>query len=218
MNKSTTSHNGFFLSLEGPEGAGKSTQGKLLAKKLRAKGHDVLEVREPGGTPLGEELRRLIKHFGGPESVCDEAELLMFGASRAQLVDRVIIPHLKKGGVVICDRFADSTTAYQAGARGVDPKFVQAMHSYTVKGYWPDMTLFFDLNPSKGRERAILRSGSTVPADRLEAESLAFHQQVYQSYLQIAKDNTERYVIIDADRDIDSIQQDVQREVLHAIS
>ena len=105
--------NGLFITFEGPEGAGKSTQVQLLADKFRAEGRDVLLTREPGGTYIGEEIRRLVKEVKGEDGACDETELLLFSASRAQLMRRVILPHLEKGGVAICDRFADSTTPYQ---------------------------------------------------------------------------------------------------------
>jgi len=208
--------NGFFITLEGPEGAGKSTQSRMLAEKLKSLGYDVIETREPGGTALGEELRRLIKHFDAPGAVCDEAELLMFGASRAQLVKDIIAPQLQKGGIVICDRFADSSMAYQVYARNLDINFANKMYDFTVKSYTPNLTLLFDLDVAKGRVRTYKRSGTTKPTDRLEAESLDFHRSVREGYLQIAKENAERFRIIDAEQDINMVH-DAVMEVINNV-
>ncbi len=200
--------NGFFITLEGPEGAGKSTQIRLLANKLRQ--YDVLETREPGGTVLGEKLRQLIKHFDGPEKVTPETELLLFGACRAQLVQHVIRPQLQNGGIVICDRFADSTTVYQGVARGLDSDFIEHMHSFTVGSCWPNLTFLLDLDVDTGFERSFLRNGARDPADRIEAESRAFHQKVRQGFLNLAKQHADRIKVIDASRK----PEDVHRQIL----
>jgi dTMP kinase len=187
--------NGFFITFEGPEGAGKSTQINLLAEALCGRGMDVLTTREPGGTPLGEELRRLIKHFGGPEAVCDEAELLMFGASRAQIMNHVIRPHLQAGGVVLCDRFADSTTVYQGVARGLDTEFIERLHEFTLGHRWPDLTFLLDVTVDVGFARAHARSAGG-PVDRIEAESRQFHEAVRQGFLDLAKRHPERFRVL----------------------
>jgi dTMP kinase len=186
---------GIFITFEGPEGAGKTTQIELLAEVLRARGMNVLTTREPGGTPLGEELRELIKHFGGPDAVCDEAELLMFGASRAQLMAHVIQPHLDGGGVVLCDRFADSTTVYQGTARGLDADFIERLHEFTLGHRWPDLTFLLDVPVDVGFARAHARAAGG-PVDRIEAESRQFHEAVRQGFLDLAKRHAERFRIL----------------------
>ncbi len=190
---------GWFISLEGPEAVGKSTQLPLLAEALRSRGHEVVVTREPGGTPLGEELRALIKHFGMPESVCPEAELLMLGASRAQLVRDVVRPHLEAGHVVISDRFADSTTVYQGAARGLDMQFVTALHEFCVGGCWPDLTLLIDLDVASSASRCRARTGEAEAgkgADRFESEGGVFHATVRQGFLDLAAAHRERIVAV----------------------
>jgi dTMP kinase len=205
------SKSGLLITFEGPEGAGKSTQINLLADVLRARGRDVLTTREPGGTPLGEELRRLVKHFGGPDSVCDEAELLLFGASRAQLMDHVIRPHLAKGGVVLCDRFADSTTVYQGVARGLDTAFIERLHEFTLGHRWPDLTFLLDVSIEIGFARAHARSAGG-PGDRIEAESRQFHQAVRQGFLDLAKQHPERFRVLSGEAE----PADIHRQILEA--
>ena len=196
---SRTIQGGFFITFEGPEGAGKTTQIRLLEKTLGDRGFAVKVTREPGGTLLGERLRELIKHFDGPEGVAPEAELLMFGASRAQHVRLVIQPHLAAGGIVLCDRFADSTTVYQGTARGLDRAFIEAMHRFTMGARWPDLTFLLDLEVDTGFERAQRRQLATPgPADRIEAESRAFHEAVRQGFLQLAQADPRRFRVIAA--------------------
>ena len=207
-----TDSQGIFITLEGPEGAGKSTQIDRLSTALTAQGRDVLCTREPGGTALGEELRRLIKHFGKPGEVCPEAELLMFGASRAQLMREVIVPHLRTGGVVISDRFADSTTVYQGIARKLDPDFIERMHALTLSGRWPDLTLLLDLEPSAGLSRTRGRRGQAAP-DRIEAESGEFHEAVRAGFLKLAEAHPERIKIIRADAPPDEVHEHIMEVV-----
>ncbi len=217
MKQKIIAENGFFVTLEGPEGAGKSTQGRLLAEALRQKGYDVLETREPGGTPLGEQLRHLIKHFGDPESVCPQAELLMFGASRAQLMQNVVLPHLHTGGIVICDRFADSTTVYQGCARELDPAFIEQMHQFTIGNRWPDLTLLLDLHIDTGFRRSHARSGSTAPSDRIEAEPNAFHTAVRNGFLKLAHAHPERIKTVDASASAEVVHQEIMEIVARAL-
>ncbi|OGV82399.1 MAG: dTMP kinase [Lentisphaerae bacterium RIFOXYB12_FULL_65_16] len=205
--------NGFFLTLEGPEGVGKSTHVRLVADRLRQSGYQVVLTREPGGTPLGEELRRLVKHFGEPGAVCAESELLMFGASRAQLMRDIILPHLVAGGVVICDRFADSTTVYQGCARNLDASFIRQMHKFTIGQRWPDLTIVLDLDPEAGLGRARTRGGSDAVPDRIEAESLRFHTAVRDGFLALARQNPERVRIVRTD----APTEDVHRQIMEII-
>jgi dTMP kinase len=196
---SQTIRGGFFISFEGPEGAGKTTQIGLLEEVLCGRGLAVKVTREPGGTRLGERLRELLKHFDGPEGVVPEAELLMFAASRAQHMRLAILPHLAAGGVVLCDRFADSTTVYQGVARGLDRSFIEALHRFSIGGRWPDLTFLLDLDVDTGFARARRRQlAAPGPADRIEAESRAFHEAVRQGFLELAQAESQRFRVIAA--------------------
>ena len=188
---------GLFISLDGPEASGKSTQVTLLSEALGRRGVDVVTVREPGGTPLGEQIRKLVKHFGSPGSVCPEAELLLFGASRAQLVREVIEPHLRNGGAVICDRFGDSTTVYQGIARDLDRDFIQAMHALTIGSCWPDVTVIIDVDESTSRSRRLKRDAVASGArDRFECESDSFHRSVRDGFLRLAAEDPGRISVV----------------------
>lgn len=208
---------GLFITLEGPDCAGKSTQQRLLSEYLTELSYDVLTTREPGGTKIGEELRNLVKHVCGDDAPCDEAELFMFSASRAQLTRKVILPHLEKGGVVICDRYADSTTVYQGYARGLSLDGIHQVHAIAVGERWPDITFLIDLDPEIGRRRNAARSETLEAGDRFEAEALAFHTKVRNGFLDLAKHHPERFIIIDGNRDIDAIQTDLREHIAHAL-
>lgn len=210
------SHTGLFITFEGPEGAGKSTQIELLAEVFRQRGRAVLTTREPGGTPLGEELRRLVKHFGGPGSVAPEAELLLFGASRAQLVRHVVRPHLERGGVVLCDRFADSTTVYQGCARGLDAAFIERLHAFAIGDCWPDLTFVLDVSVETGFSRARTRAEG-APVDRIEAEAKPFHEAVRQGFLALAKRHPERFRVVDGEAPPTAVHRQVLECLDHAL-
>lgn len=209
--------NGLFISFEGPEGAGKSTHCRMVAERLRQAGYAVLLTREPGGSPLGEELRRLLKHFGEPGDVCDLSELLMFGASRAQHMQTAILPHLEAGGIVLCDRFADSTTVYQGMARGLDMAFVLRMHNFTMGERWPDRTLLLDLPVEETFHRTTARRLPFHEEDRIEAESRDFHARVRAGFIKLARENPERFRVLATDRELQQVQDDVYREVCRAL-
>lgn len=209
---------GLFVSFEGPEGAGKSTQIALLSTVLRDRGYAVTVTREPGGTPLGEQLRDLIKHFGGPEAVSPRAELLLFGASRAQHMDEIIEPHLARGGVVLCDRFADSTTVYQGCARRLDPEFIRAMHRFTLADRWPDLTILLDIPAEQGLVRARNRAGNGTRPDRIEAESPEFHEAVRQGFLDLAAREPGRFRVISAERPVAVVHADILEVVNGALA
>ncbi len=213
MSDRKTIENGFFISFEGPECCGKSTQATMLSQNLREEGYDVLETREPGGTPVGEELRNIVKHIVGEDAVCDEAELLIFCASRAQLMQKRILPHLDLGGIVICDRFADSTTAYQGYGRGFDLELINRLHTICTNGRWPDVTFLLDMDLDKLYERGKIRAQTQSKRDRIEEESRCFHEAVRSSYLRIASQYPDRIKTIEADDDLEVIHQTILEHI-----
>lgn len=194
---------GLFISFEGSEGCGKSTQIGRLAARLRDSGREVIQLREPGGTPLGEKIRDLLKFDPAGAGMTPETELLLFAASRAQLVREVIRPAIDCGAVVLCDRFFDSTTVYQGVARALDPKEVAAINAFAVGGTLPDVTLLLDLDATEGKRRASARKG---PADRMEQEESGFYEAVRRGYLKLAADHPSRIAVIDASGDVDSVE------------
>ena len=199
------SHPSAFITFEGGEGSGKSTQIRRLAKRLEAAGLPVRVLREPGGTRVGESVRELLldpEHAG----LNATAELLLYEASRAQLVADVIEPALEAGEVVICDRFFDSTTAYQGYARGLALERVRELNRIATLGIVPDRTIVLDIQPEKGVGRAT-RHG----ADRLEAESPAFHEAVREGFLAIAAQEPDRVRVVDASGTPDQVAKRVAR-------
>lgn len=206
---------GKFITLEGPEGAGKSTQAKLLAEALHARGIDSLLTREPGGTPLAEELRSLLKHFkSDSEAMTPEAELLLMNAARAQHVQYKILPALEAGKWVICDRFSDSTLAYQGFARGMDLDGIRSVIRMAVGSCVIDRTLLFDLAPETGFCRAERRLSTAGNYDRFEQENNSFHRKVRAGFLTLAEEEPERFRVIRADQAIYEVHADVM-EALH---
>jgi dTMP kinase len=181
---------GLFVAFEGGEGVGKSTQIAAAAEWLRELGHEVVETREPGGTPLGTELRRLLLDPAG--HVTPRAEALLYAADRAQHVESVIRPALDAGRIVLTDRYVDSTLAYQGAGRGLDD--TRSVTGWATGGLLPELTVLLDLDPSVGLRRA----GARATPDRLEAASLAFHQSVRAGFLALAAQAPERYAVIDA--------------------
>ncbi len=199
---------GVFISFEGGEGCGKSTQIALLREYLEAQGKVVVETREPGGTVIAERIREVLLN---PEhgAMGTEAELLLYAAARAQHVHEKIRPALEAGAVILCDRFADSTTAYQGAARGVAGEVLATLHKIATAGIWPDKTFLLDLDPVVGLDRARIRG----TADRLESEKLEFHQAVRAGFLDIARAEPERVLVIDGAQEIDSIALEIQSAV-----
>ena len=188
---------GIFISFEGGDGAGKTTHIRFLAEELERRGREVLQLREPGGTQIGEQLRRVVLD---PQNaaMCDEAELLIYEASRAQIVAEVIRPALARGAVVLCDRFADSSVAYQAYGRGLDRGFVDEVNHFACGGLRPDRTI---LLVSGGSTKAGLARATHRGADRLEQAGEDFHARVNEAFLQMAEDEPERIRIVrSADR------------------
>ncbi len=200
---------GIFITFEGSEGCGKTTQLERLARRLEGNGsgRSVLRLREPGGTPLGEETRRLLKHTAPGWSVVPEAELLLFAASRAQLVRETILPALAAGRVVLCDRFLDSTTVYQGVARKLLPTSVAAINEFAAGTLRPALTFLLDLPADLALDRARRRDQSEGQRpDRMELEPPAFYEQVRAGYLRLAEVCADRFVTIDASQPIDEIE------------
>jgi dTMP kinase len=209
---------GFFITFEGPEGCGKTTQIAMLAERLRAGGKaEVVTTREPGGTPAGEAIRGILQHDTAGADICAAAETLLFEASRAQLVQRVIRPALERGAIVLCDRFADSTTAYQGYGRGFAIEELLQLHAFALGGTWPDMTLLLDLDVEQGFRRIQARQGGAAGLDRMERESRDFHQRVVAGFREMAGRWPERFRRIAADGTVESVHEaiwTVVKEVL----
>lgn len=204
------SYGGFFITLEGPEGSGKSTQARLLAEHLQSRGRTTLVTREPGGTPLAEQLRALIKDYDGAETMHASTELLLVEAARAQHVRVLIRPALAAEKVVICDRFADSTTAYQGGARGIELPAIEFLNRFAMAECVPDLTILLDLTPEVGFGRTRARAETAGKHDRFEEEDLAFHRRVREAFQAIARREPERVRTIDADRPAELIHEEIK--------
>jgi len=190
-----------FITLEGPEGCGKSTQARLLADALLERGVSVKLTREPGGDPVGEEIRKILLD-GADHSVADRTEVLLYEAARAQHTESVIRPHLAQGCVVICDRFADSTVAYQGYGSGVDLDVIRRLNSFATGGLEPDMTFLIDIDTETGLKRQ-------QEWNRMERKALNYHERVRQGFLREASLNPERITILDAMSDIETIHQQI---------
>ena len=200
---------GFFITFEGPEGAGKSSQIRMLQAALAAAGRPVVATREPGGTPLAEAIREVVKSHNSGEAVHPVTELLLMEAARSQHVSEVILPALERGSIVLCDRFYDSTSAYQGGGRGLDLRAVGMLNDFASLSTVPDLTILMDLPPERGFERAEHRAETQGEYDRFEAEKLDFHRRVREAFLKIAAAEPERVKVIDADRDRETIHREI---------
>ncbi|MDQ7027249.1 MAG: dTMP kinase [Anaerolineae bacterium] len=189
-----------FISFEGTEGSGKSTQVKAVYAALQAASYDVLLTREPGGTDIGNQIRKIVLDTMSNTQMQARAELLLFCASRAQLVGEVIRPTLAKGGIILCDRYADSTLAYQGYGHGLPIDDLKQILQFATSGLYPDMTIYLDLLPEKGLARR--REGTFEGEDwnRLDDMEIAFHHRVYQGYQSIIANDKQRFVIVDADQ------------------
>lgn len=207
---------GFFITFEGGEGAGKSTQIERLARKMRAKKYDVVVTREPGGSPGAEAVRHVLLS-GAAEPFGPKMEALLFAAARSDHVEQVIRPAVERGSIVLCDRFMDSSRVYQGVTGDIDPAFMDALEKVAVNGMVPDMTLIFDIDPTEGLRRATVRRGTEAAADRFEKETLAIHQRRRDAFLAIAAAEPERCIVIDASADPDTVENVVTAAVFAAL-
>ena len=200
---------GLFITFEGSDGSGKSTQAKRAGQWLKSCGYDVVMTREPGGCPISERIREIILDVNSA-GMTDECEALLYAAARAQHVKTVIEPAVKRGAVVISDRFVDSSVAYQGAGRGMGAEQIRRINEPAVRGRMPDLTLMYDLPPMKAMQR---RLAASVP-DRMELEKQAFVETVYRGFIDIAREEPDRVVLIDGDRPIEEIEKDTRRELM----
>jgi len=209
-----------FITFEGVEGSGKSTQIARLQARLEAAGRGVTVTRQPGGCELGLTLRAILLSTK-TKNLDSRAELFLYLADRAQHVAEIIRPAQQRGHIVICDRFADSTVAYQGYGRGLDVGLLNTLNDVAVAGAWPQRTILLDLDPEQGLRRALARNlenGTAVNEGRFEAERLEFHRRVRQGYLALATLHPRRFAVIDASRDVDQVAQDVWQAVAERLA
>lgn len=203
---------GLFVTLEGPEGSGKSTQVRLLADYLSGRGEDVLQTREPGGTEIGDQIREIL-HSLNNTAMTPAAELLLYSAARAQIVAEVIRPALDADKIVLSDRYADSTVAYQGYGRQLDLQFVKRLTEFATGGLKPDLTFFIDVAVDVGLQRR--RKGQTRGEEwnRMDALSRDFYDRVHAGYREMMREEPDRWVSIDGSQGIDSIQNELRRRM-----
>lgn len=200
---------GRFITFEGPEGSGKSTQLRLLGERLRKAGQDVLETQEPGGTPIGIQIRHVLLDAKNRE-LCPTAELLLMFASRAQNVDQLILPALSAGRTVLSDRFTDSTLVYQGVGRGLGADVVYELDRIACRGLIPDLTLVIDIDAETGLARARRRSARTEdPETRMEEQDVSFHRRVRDAYRQLAAEEPKRIRLIDGSQTRETVAEQV---------
>lgn len=200
-----------FITLEGPEGSGKTSVTKILIAELTKRGYDVLFTREPGGTPIAEQIRDII--LDKKNTLLDaRAEALLYAASRRQHLKEKVWPALEEGKIVICDRYLDSSLAYQGGARGLGVNEVLNINLFATEGSYPDLTLLFDVDPEIGLRR--IKKNRSYEINRLDLEKLTFHQKVRQTFLELSIKYKDRYRIIDASQELNCVANDALKIVL----
>jgi dTMP kinase len=198
-----------FITLEGPEGSGKSSQMKSLADFIQQQGCDVLTSREPGGTPIGDQVRAVLMGMENDE-MHPRTETLLFCAARAQHVEQLIRPHLERGGVVLCDRYADSTLAYQGYGHGYDRDFLRMLLDYSTGKLWPDLSILMDLPAEQGLQRRLSSGGEW---NRMDDYELAFHRRVREGYHDLVQREPERWEVVDANRSVEEVQRSLRQVV-----
>ena len=193
-----------FITLEGPEGSGKTSAAKLIVSELEKRGYQVLFTREPGGTPIAEQIRNVILDKANTR-LDARAEALLYAASRRQHLVEKVLPALKEGKIVICDRYIDSSLAYQGGARGLGIEEVLNINLFATENKFPDLTLLFDIDPVLGLERIARNKNREV--NRLDLEKLDFHNKVRETFLLLSKKYASRYIVIDASQNMEMVGQ-----------
>ncbi len=201
---------GLFIAFEGGDGAGKSTQTLLLAKALSDAGRTVLRTREPGGTPVGEKLRSLVLEHGQGE-IDARTEALIFAAARAAHATQVIAPAVARGEVVISDRYADSSIAYQGAGRGLGTSPIMDLNDWATAGLWPDLTVLLDVSPEQGRDR---RTAGDAAEDRMESEPDHFHAAIRAAFLELAEKNPQRYLVLPAKNPVSDLAAAIAERVV----
>ena len=200
-----------FITLEGPEGSGKTTAVEAAVKKLQEMGYEIVRTREPGGTPISEQIRNVI--LDKQNTAMDgRTEALLYAASRRQHLVEKVWPALKEGKIVICDRYLDSSLAYQGGARGLGVDNILNINLFATENTWPDLTLLFDLDPEIGLAR--INANANREVNRLDLEKIDFHNKVRQSFLDLAKRFPDRFVIINANQDREAVAKDTMEAIL----
>lgn len=199
-----------FITFEGGEGSGKSSALRTIYERLEKEGYSLVLTREPGGTPISEEIRNVILDKQNTD-MDPKTEALLYAASRRQHLVQKVFPALKEGKIVICDRFLDSSLAYQGGARGLGIDEVLNMNLFATEGFYPDLTLLFDIVPEEGLARIAQNAGREV--NRLDLESLPFHHAVRNAFLQLAERYKDRYVIIDASKSREEVVEDAYQAI-----
>ena len=199
---------GLFITMEGTDGAGKTTQINRLAQYFEDKGYKVICTREPGGTPISEKIREIIIDKNNTE-MTDMTEALLYAAARAQHVEEVILPALKEGDIVISDRFVDSSVVYQGFARSIGDRLIKSINTYAVGDLEPDITFFLKLKPEDG----LARKREQAELDRLEAEKFSFHQRVYDGYVRLSKRCKNRIQVINALKSVDEIHDEIVKGI-----
>lgn len=199
-----------FITFEGPEGSGKTSVIKNVYDYLTKRGYEIILTREPGGTPIAEEIRNVILDKKNT-NLDARAEALLYAASRRQHLVEKVWPALKEGKIVLCDRFLDSSLAYQGGARGIGVEEILNVNLFATEGFYPDLTFLLDIEPSLGLKR--IASNKNREVNRLDLEKIEFHNKVRQTFLDLAKKYEDRYVIIDASKSLDEVNKNVEEAV-----
>lgn len=200
-----------FITLEGPEGSGKTSAIESAVQKLQEMGYEIVRTREPGGTPIAEQIRNVILDKANT-NMDPRTEALLYAASRRQHLVEKVWPAIKEGKIVICDRYLDSSLAYQGGARGLGIDNVLNVNLFATENTWPDLTLLFDIKPEEGLKRIAANASREV--NRLDLEKIEFHQKVRESFLYLAKQYPERYIVIDASKSREEVAKDTLDAIL----